>query len=334
MQLDQEVIDALGSIIGEQGEEQKGLEDQDLGTAAPPLNAPFFNWQKDVRDAVRNNLRDFASANNAPRWYFDTYFERSADQLMAWLENFVYYSPQEIQDRTSFESTGYERMPVGVNATHPTGGEADYLDAAGNPHIPGGIENLVKTAANWISQDVPGFGDWYNGGDVNIRTGGGGGGSRKPTAAELRAQFDIDKLTRDAQKMARAFLVEDIDNARDIAVSYVNAVVSSGGEQAIDYGEWVNQRLEKTTRWKQIYRNKPEGVNPLDYIQPYANAAQQALGGNRGQGISQVVGEGAALAGNAQSFGARLAKEDTVKNQSNFITGLEKRMSNISGILR
>lgn len=299
----------------------------------PSTLAPFPNWKKDLRDAVRLDLRSFARAAGAPSWYFDSWFDQNADNLMNWASQFVLTPDiqQAVRESTTFESSMIERAPVGVNAMHPTADSVPDLSGLLDPFSPDGMGQLRNISANWLTQYVPGFGDFINNTSFS---GGGGGGSRKPTAAEIRAQFDLDHLTRIAQETGRQYLVEDLDDPRAIAQAYVDKVVATGAEQDINYETFLINRIKKTDRWAQIYRNKPEGVNELNYIQPFAQSAMQALGGNRGQGISKVVGEGAALGGSAQSFSARLAKEDVVKNSSGFIAGLEKTMSSVSNILR
>jgi hypothetical protein len=144
----------------------------------------------------------------------------------------------------------------------------------------------------------------------------------------------MDKLTADAQKLARAYLVEDLPDPRGIASAYVNAIVASGGKQNIDYQTFVTERLKKTARWTQIQRGNSEGIDPLEYVSQYATAALAALGGNRGEGISDVVGEGAALGAAPGAFNDRLMREDAVRNQTGFINGLEQRLGAVNKVLR
>lgn len=146
--------------------------------------------------------------------------------------------------------------------------------------------------------------------------------------------FDLDALTRQAQQLGRGYLIEDIEDARSIASAYVDSIVKSGGEQKIDFDTFVINQLKKNDRWTQLYRNKPDGVDELQYVSQYAAIAQQMLGGNRGKGIGDVVSQGAALGSSPADFQSRLMREETVQHSSAFINSLEGRMRGVRNILR
>lgn len=325
-----------------------GNDEQELSPVYPGSNNNFsaspypsvgalpnaFTWKKDIRDILRQDVRGFASAMGQPRSALDTWFEQQIDPLVNWLSKFVLGPDirQAVQESTRFESSGYERAPVGVNAQHPRAGEVPDLSGMIDPFSQEGMMQLRTLSSNYLSQFLPGFDVYAQGGAGG--GGGGGGGSRKPTPDEIRALFDIDALTRKIQQMGRGYLIEEVEDARSVAEAYVEAIVKTGGEQEIEFDTYVINRLKKSDRWTQLYRNKPDGVDELQYISQYAAVAQQMLGGNRGKGIGKVVGQGAALAGSPDAFMNRVAREDTVRNSSNFINSLEKRMSGVSQVLR
>ena len=162
---------------------------------------------------------------------------------------------------------------------------------------------------------------------------GRGRGSGTSSRAISPDDFDEDELTNAVTEMWRGYLVEEPKSARSIARQYINAVVSSGGQKDIDFKTFVQSKMEQTPRWSLLYQNKPEGVNPLEYISPYINAAQQVISGG-GDRMSKIVGYGARLGANQEQFGQRLAKEKEVTGSSGFITGLEDRMRAVKGVLR
>jgi hypothetical protein len=165
--------------------------------------------------------------------------------------------------------------------------------------------------------------------------GGGGGGRRAPTPAEIRQQFDVDALANNVNDIWRAYMVEEAPAARAIAAAYVEAIVSTGGEQKIDFQTFVRKEMQKTGRWQTLYKGKPEGMDELQHLAPYIAATQQAIGSAGGTGrLGQAVLEGAALGATSEQFANKLAFENEVQESSSFITALESRLGQLNGILR
>jgi hypothetical protein len=112
--------------------------------------------------------------------------------------------------------------------------------------------------------------------------------------------------------------------------------VRSKGEKEIDFETFILNKAKADPRHKQIYRNKPQAMSELQYIQPYVQAAQQAMGG--GQGREQAVGDvavgGAALGASPDAFRQRLARTSAQKNSQGFIRGLEDQVRGIKDVLR
>lgn len=163
-----------------------------------------------------------------------------------------------------------------------------------------------------------------------------GSGRRGPTAAELRNMFDEDQLTDAVQSMWGAYLLEETPEARAIAKQYIEAIVSTGGEKEIDFETFVKGRIRKTARHKLIYQNKPEHLDELQYIGPYAQMAGQVLGGASGN--QQIVGDlaagAAALGASQEAFAGRLQRTDQFTGTKGFIGGLEERVRNVRNVLR
>lgn len=167
-------------------------------------------------------------------------------------------------------------------------------------------------------------------------SGRGRGGSRGPTAADIRNQFDEDQLTDAVNDLWRAYMWEESPNARAIAQEFINTVVSTLGQQEVDFETFVKGKMRATTRWDTLYQNKPDGVDELQYVQSYARAALSAVGGAAGsqQEVSDLVAGGAALGASPDAFGQRLSRTDAVRNSTGFVTGLEDRLSEVNGVLR
>ena len=163
-----------------------------------------------------------------------------------------------------------------------------------------------------------------------------GSGSRGPTAQDIRNMFDEDQLTEAANAIWQSRLVEDAPQARQMAKAYINEMVRGRGERKIDFETFILNKVEKDPRHELIYSNKPDGVSDLSHIQPYVQAAMQAMGGTGGIGqqMSDVAVGGAALGASAGAFQQRLARTSANQNSQGFINGLEDRVSGVSNLLR
>jgi len=171
---------------------------------------------------------------------------------------------------------------------------------------------------------------------AEIKPKGGGGGRRKPTAGEIRAMFDEDQLTEAVNDMWGAYLVEDAPNARAIAANYIDAIVATGGEQEIDFETYVLGKIRATNRHKLVYRNKPAGIDELQYISPYVQSATTVIGGGGRSGAtaSDVAAGGAALGASGAAFSDRLARTPQHQQTKGYINELEQRVRDVKDILR
>jgi hypothetical protein len=188
-----------------------------------------------------------------------------------------------------------------------------------------GLQKLAGIGMNWIAARIPGFSG------LTI----GGGGARGPTSAEIRQSFDVGQLAGRAGDLWRGYLVEEPQDARGLARAYVDAVVRSGAEQKIDFDTFVVDRIKATPRYAVMSKNKPKGMDYMNYIAPFVGSAQEILGGNQGRGgISQVVMSAAGLGSDPQSFRERLKRSDTVTGSSGYINSLTEKTSGISRVLK
>jgi hypothetical protein len=197
------------------------------------------------------------------------------------------------------------------------------------------FQAILNMALDWYGSRLPfarqdaasGTGSGFRGG------GGGGGGPRPPTAAEIRAQFDIDQLANRYNDMSRAFLIEDAADSRAKAKAYVEQVVKNP-DQKLDYDTWVQSQLKQSKRWGTIFALKPEGVDERNYLQTYIQQAQALLGGTQGpDSADQVAFEGAGLGASSDAFGQRLARTDAVTRSAPYINELEGRVRSVGRLL-
>lgn len=202
-----------------------------------------------------------------------------------------------------------------------------------DPNNPGDVQHLFNAARLWVGQFFPGFRD-----AINLKAPSGSGrrgssGRRRPSAAEIRAQFDVDELTDVVNQMSRAFLVEEADDARAIAKSYVDAIVGNP-EQKLDFETFARKRLLAKPKAKVIYQNKPEGLSEEQFLQPFVQAAQQRIGPGFGDQLQRVATGGARLGASPQAFQQRLERTRQVQTSTPFLSKLGERMNNFAGVLR
>lgn len=166
---------------------------------------------------------------------------------------------------------------------------------------------------------------------ARVPTGGGGGGRRGLSAADIRKQFDIEELARSVDEMNRELVFEPHQDAKRVARAYVEAVVRGKGEQKIDFRTYVESQIENTSRFKSIYRRKPEGVNARQHMAPYIQQARAAA--RPGDAAELAIG-GAQFGATAEQFRARLGREDAVTGSAPFISSLEGRLQSLNSVLK
>lgn len=229
--------------------------------------------------------------------------------------------------QADYDSLGNSLPPYLVEDIRASQGQTTVGMGGAYYNTARGFEEMYQTVMGWFNQQVP-F-------DLNVempRGGRGrGGGSRRPTEEEIRNQFDIDALARAATNLWRSNLLEEPDDARKLARSYVDAVVATGAEKQIDFEEFIRGKIEATDRFASIYRSKPESMAPEQYLSPYFNAA---LGVLRPDNADEVAIGGAQFGADAATFSARLQRSDEFTGSSNFVNQLEGRMRTVNQVFR
>jgi len=269
-----------------------------------PSLGEAFDWQTQFRKDMVTQAESWASKFGVPKFIVDALVRDNIDAATGYMI-----------DQQKQRGTAYGYIPEG----DPSRDSFDFNEY------------------NRMWQDGLNFFTMRTGYDfAGIGKPRGGSGSGRPTAAQLRNMFDIDQLTEDASKMWGAYLLEDSKDARSIANEYVDAIVASGGQQELDYQTFVLNKIRATNRHSLLYQNKPEGMDELQYVAPYAQAATSVIGGGgqAGRTANDVAASGAALGASSSAFSSRLARTPEHQQSQGFINGLEQRVRDVKNVLR
>jgi len=248
----------------------------------------------------------------------DSQFRTDYDLLLTWLGGRVAtdadleFINRNVEDQFRIKGDSLQTNP------------AIFVNGKINPFTPEGSQQIFQLSLQWAA-------DRYGANLQSLAPKPSGGGRRLPTAEEIRNSFDLDELTNAANSLNRAFLVEEQPKARAWAKAFIDENVKARGQKDIDFETFITTRMKGESRWNQVYRNKPPGLDERQYITPYVAAAQAALGGGD---ISGVVGGGAALGSSGATFAANLQRESAVQNTSGFISNLERTVSGVKNLLR
>lgn len=281
-------------------------------------------WIGSLGSILRTELRASAeSIGETPQW---------ADMILStnWSKLLQSIDFELIQGKptTSLGRAAAARVPSGS-------GRLGAMDAANPPrmeyYLQGeGWNKLVDYARSYLQMRTPSLRDnWER---LASGRGGGGGGTRLPTEAEIRQNFDLDQLAAEAQNIWRSFLLEEHPDARGLGRAYVDAVVASQGQQKIDFKSFVEKRVDATARAAAIYSNKPKSMSKEQFLMPYFTAAQQMVGGTD-EAADLAIG-GAQFGASGSAFQSRLNRTDANTGSAPFITELEGRMRDIRKVFK
>jgi len=196
-----------------------------------------------------------------------------------------------------------------------------------------GLTSLINIAFKWFTNKIPALRGLDAFTDPGGSSGGGGGGGSGMTAADIRAQFDLDQLSNEVSKMTRAYLLTEPKDPRGIARAFVEAVVANPA-QKLDFNTFVQGRLQADPRWSTIYKLKPKSMDPLQYVSQYTQAATQMLGSNSGVDWSEQAFNAAGLGADPQAWNSRLQRSDRYTAQAPFVAKLQQRVSGLRHVLR
>lgn len=274
-----------------------------------------FSWQKAVTDKIARDIK-----------YVADILDMDLDHLMGW------YNGKKVDMLTWIQKqmdTLNRRQPPDVyrgNDARRVADTGSRLDI----NTPEGIEQVFDLARSWVSSYFPGFRDVLM---MEIPKRPTGGGSRGPTAAEIRAQFDLDHLTQLVNEMSQGLVLAEEPNARKIAKAYVDAIVANP-KQELDFGTYARSKIMGTARAAVIYKHKPEGISEEQYLQPYVAAFQQMAGPGFGDQLADTATAGARLGASPAAFQQRMMRTSQVQTSSPFLTKMGQRLTNFSEVLR
>lgn len=261
-----------------------------------------FFWQDAVFDAIQSDLKRISKEFDMDLGYIDGWFEGQKDNLATHLES--------------------EIGPAGRGAF--------------DPNTPFGIQNLIRRARTWVGVKWPPFMeamDLINSGATSRGSGRRGSGRRGPTAAEIRASFDMDQLTNSVNQMSRALILSELPNASAVAKSYVDAIVSNPAQE-LDFETFARERIMNTARAKTIYRGKPESMSEEQFLQPYVQAAAQRIGPGFGDQLADTAINAARLGASPQAFQQRLERTRQVQTSAPFLNRMGEHLRGVKEVLR
>lgn len=288
------------------------------------------DWRNTLRTEIASQLRKASETLGYPSFALDSWFKDNYDRLQSWLDPQV-VSQQEIDQFKDFNFSSPDfQLQFGEGASNQIqqGKQiTSFMEGKINPFSPEGLVEVFNASMSWIDRELGGLLAAINQPTTGPR---GGGGSRGPTAAEIRNSMDLNQLTQAVTDLGRAYLADEVKDARTIASAYIEKIVATGAMEEIDFKTFVLTNFKARPRWGTLYQNKPEGVDELQFLQPYAQAALKAGGRN----MPELVAQGAALAQTGEEFASRLQRESGVRNSSAFITGIEQSVRGVKDILR
>lgn len=263
-----------------------------------------FSWAEMIYGYLPNTILNYAESQGWDPRTYGGWVDQQMPELLTWLDSIVYSGPTTtVADRAERQANFYQ--------------------------TPEGFQHLFQLGLNWFaSRDSRLRG--INGSRPRGGRGRGGGGSRGPSADEIRAQFDLDQLSDMAAGIWRGSLLEEPKNARDMAKAYVEEIVKNP-KQKLDFETYIKKRVESSDRYASIYRNKPEGMDAPTYIQRYYQSALQFL---RPRNAEDVAIQGAQFGADPNAFRGLVNRQDETISSTPFISKIEDRMTRVRGVLR
>ena len=175
----------------------------------------------------------------------------------------------------------------------------------------------ITSVANDIARQLTSWGGWTEG---TVRTWG-----------DTSARFDENYLTSRAQeKIATTLLDSNPRFADSIVREYKDAQLNS--DVVIDYETFIDERLKDSTRYRFLYRNKPDAMSEGEYLNYYTGAAAQTLSpGAPGYQDIVAAGMGAGSAGRDVAVSAEFTEESQYGDM--FLGGVESMATELNSVL-
>lgn len=191
-----------------------------------------------------------------------------------------------------------------------------------------GFEQMVQRGWDFWRQRIPGLGEF---GQFTKPKRPPGGGRRRLSAQDIRNSFDLDQLTDATRGIWQQMVLDEPDNARSIAQSYIDAVVAVRAEKEIDFKTFVKNKARETGRYKTIYKNKPSALSEEQFLLPYHQSAMKVA---RPEEAADIAIGGAQFGASSSAFAQRLRRTDAATSSAPFVNELQNRLSDLRGVLR
>ncbi len=282
------------------------------------------DWQDTVMSYVGNAVSHYANNNGYDDIWFNTQFRNYGQGMMEYIEGSLLAGADNLLPKGPIGGMLRAALNVSGAGENPASMGRDYY-----MNTEQGVNQMIDMALQYFGNAA---GIELARAPASGGRGRGRSGPKKPTAEEIRRQFDIDELSNAVNGMNQTLVLEEHANPKGLAREYVEAIVKTGGETKIDFETYVRTRIEKTGRYKSIYRNKPEALTAEAYMAPYIGASTQVVGG--GDEAAEVAIGGAQFGSTAEQFGERLKRTEAVTGSSNFISGMENRLEDLNSIFK
>ncbi len=281
------------------------------------------DWQDTIMSYVGNAVSHYANNNGYDDIWFSTQFRNHGEGMMSFVESSLLQGADNILP--SGPIGGVLRAALGVAGAHEnpaTMGRDYYMNTEK------GVNEMIDIAIQYFGNAA---GIELARAPAKGGRGRGRSGPKRPTAEEIRKQFDIEELSNAVNGMNQSLVLEEHANPTQVARDYVEAIVKTHGETKIDFETYVRGKIEATGRFKSIYRNKPEALTAEAYMAPYMGAATQVVGGDE---AAEIAIGGAQFGSTAEQFGQRLKRTDAVTGSAGFIGGMESRLQDLNSIFK
>ena len=284
-----------------------------------------FGWEERVDSAILNELYSWADQNKVSQLAIDQIYSTILEGMINDIRFGLFEEGDAIRKSVpAFE--GFINDNIASRLQAEMAGTLVGMGRLWYTETFEGFEAMIQRARDFIGANTP-----IDLASVRPTGGRGRSGARGPTAEEIRNQFDIKQLAESVNRLNRGLVLEDHKDSLRLARDYVDAIVKTKGEVKIDFDTFVRERITATSRFKAIYRNKPEALEPEQYLAPYLLAARALA---RPGDADDLAIAGAQFGGTEEQFVSRLAREDSVTGSSSFINGLEARMRALNSVFK
>jgi hypothetical protein len=315
-------VDSNGQPIIENGLPKRWYPPAEAGWVPGGDNTSFYAtpelgftsqmfWQDYIIGRLEYDMSGIAAAFGEDKNIWTSILLGNSGPLLGYLDEIVWHARQGV---------GWGSGMGGYQGTDPEQGMS-WLEGTAE-----GREQLYMIARNWLTRREARLISGYETYEEKLRNSRSSGGYGSGVSAD---SFDLDQLSLAATNAWRAYLLEEPPDARGIARAYVDAYLKNPN-QRLDFDTFVINRIKESSRYAQVYANKPAGMDELEFNAPFVAAATQLL---RPENVNPTAVAGMRLAGSQEAYGSLLLKQREVVTSSPFMQRLEQRLSNLRTVL-